>query len=132
MEYRNYYNTPRDMVGDEMLSELLRENEPQWNGKNYRSGESRRGRNYEEMPNVNIEYDKNRVRTPNCRGEYQAVSTACMENKWVNPRLEGNPLAMVYSPHQEWECLYEVEEALRRGTLFKKLDFDFWHGCCSR
>ena len=29
MEKRNYYNTPRDMISDEMLTELLREKEPQ-------------------------------------------------------------------------------------------------------
>ena len=35
------------------------------------------------------------------------------------------PLAMAYLPMQKWEMLYEPEMALRRGTLFAKLDLPF-------
>ena len=40
---------------------------------------------------------------------------------------EGNfpSLAMVYSPKQAFEGLYEPEEALSRGTLFAALDLPF-------
>ena len=38
------------------------------------------------------------------------------------------PLAMVYSPVQEWRELYDNEAGLARGTVFKELDFPFWGG----
>ena len=31
-------------------------------------------------------------------------------------------LAMVYAPHQAFRLLYDEEEALMRGTLFRELD----------
>ena len=46
------------------------------------------------------------------------------------------PLAMVYSPLQEFCELYELDEALKCGTLFKQLDLPFMGesvakgGCC--
>ena len=39
--------------------------------------------------------------------------------------LSGYPLAMVYSPEQGFENMYEPEEGLARGTLFKALDMPF-------
>ncbi len=41
-------------------------------------------------------------------------------------RLAGMSLAMVYSPRQEFDGLYPVEEALCHGTLFAALDKPFW------
>ena len=38
------------------------------------------------------------------------------------------PLAMVYSPEQEWRDLYESEMGLDRGTIFKELEFPFFGG----
>ena len=38
---------------------------------------------------------------------------------------ESRPLAMVYSPKQAFEALYEPTEALARGTLFAALDLPF-------
>ena len=43
--------------------------------------------------------------------------------------LEGYPLAMVYGPDQAWRELYEEEEALTNGTLFRELNFPFCPGC---
>jgi hypothetical protein len=40
----------------------------------------------------------------------------------------GGVLAMAYVPNQRWEGLYEPEQALRRGTLFKGLDLPFEGG----
>lgn len=34
-------------------------------------------------------------------------------------------LAMVYSPKQEWQSLYPIDEAIRKGTLFAELDKPF-------
>ena len=39
--------------------------------------------------------------------------------------LRGYPLAMVYSPIQEWRELYDNEMGLSRGTIFKELDLPF-------
>ena len=36
--------------------------------------------------------------------------------------LEGYPLAIVYSPLQEWTNIYDEMTALERGTLFAELD----------
>ena len=159
MEKRNYYNTPRDMISDEMLTELLREKEPQSSYNYGYYGTNRAARAQRPTPrnemggNNNVTVPENMgscgckskcgytdsrdVRnygTPNCRGEYQAVPVGNVEHphKWENPRLEGTPLAMVYSPAQEFEGLYDVEKALSRGTLFEKLDLVFYSGCCSR
>lgn len=40
----------------------------------------------------------------------------------------GRPLAMVYSPVQEWQALYDNETGLAKGTIFKELDFPFLGG----
>lgn len=39
--------------------------------------------------------------------------------------LRDYPLAMVYSPIQEWRELYDNETGLTRGTIFKELDLPF-------
>ena len=52
--------------------------------------------------------------------------------------LENHPLASVYSPIQIWRNLYDPDEALKRGTLFKELDLPFERGdksgggCCGK
>ena len=52
--------------------------------------------------------------------------------------LENHPLASVYSPIQIWRNLYEPDEALKKGTLFKELDLPFERidrsggGCCGK
>lgn len=42
-----------------------------------------------------------------------------------NGCLQGMSLAMVYSPCQEFEELYDHTEGLTRGTIFRKLDKPF-------
>ena len=39
--------------------------------------------------------------------------------------LTGYPLAMVYSPEQVFENLYEPEDGLSRGTVFAALEMPF-------
>jgi len=39
--------------------------------------------------------------------------------------LSGYPLAMVYSPLQEFRELYDLDTALMQGTIFKELDLPF-------
>ena len=46
------------------------------------------------------------------------------------PTLHGVPLAMVYSPEQEFGDLYDPEEGLASGTIFRDLDFPFYPAAC--
>jgi hypothetical protein len=39
------------------------------------------------------------------------------------------PLAMVYSPVQKWQNIYDGETALVRGTIFEELDLPFVGKC---
>ena len=39
--------------------------------------------------------------------------------------LDDMPLAMGYVPFQQWGATYDVETALKRGTLFPPLDLPF-------
>ncbi len=39
--------------------------------------------------------------------------------------LQNMPLAMAYVPWQPYENLYPLSQALRYGTIFRDLDFDF-------
>ena len=47
-----------------------------------------------------------------------------------SPELSGVPHSMVYSPYQHFDALYECEEALDRGTIFRCLDFPFYPTPC--
>ena len=48
------------------------------------------------------------------------------------PDLSGAPLAMVYAPRQRFDNLYDPEEGLEAGTIFRDLDFPFYPtGCAS-
>ena len=42
--------------------------------------------------------------------------------------LNSRSLASVYAPAQAWRELYDEETALKKGTLFKELEFPFLGG----
>lgn len=42
-----------------------------------------------------------------------------------NDPLNGMALAMAYVPWQTWECPYDSDKALCRGTIFESLDKPF-------
>lgn len=53
-----------------------------------------------------------------------------------HPQYQGNgvwgkPLAMVYSPIQIFRNIYDPEDALSHGTIFKELDFPWYPTACS-
>ena len=50
---------------------------------------------------------------------------AAMDNMGSQNNLLNRPLAMAYVPYQEFEDLFSDEDALYRGTLFRKLDLPF-------
>ena len=47
------------------------------------------------------------------------------------PVYPGVSLAMVYSPCQAFDDLYEVDIALLHGTIFKELDKPFYPAPCN-
>ena len=48
---------------------------------------------------------------------------SCADNsKWG---VREHPLSMVYSPLQEFDNLYDLDTALKQGTLFAELDLPF-------
>ena len=55
--------------------------------------------------------------------EAPAMTQAEPEREWG---LVGYPLASVYAPIQAWQALYDSEEALKHGTLFKELEKPFY------
>ena len=56
------------------------------------------------------------------RSEPDAEQSPCTSG---NCPLAGYPLAMVYSPEQAFENLYEPDEGLAHGTVFIALDMPF-------
>lgn len=45
--------------------------------------------------------------------------------------LQGMALAMAYVPWQPYDNLYSLSQGLRRGTIFRDLDFDFMGRRCN-
>ena len=109
MEYYNDNRTPRDRLNEDFIEKLLADDLPEF------------GCGCNQRENVGCPTCES-TRTKNQGGDCEGYHP---------PHLNGNPLAMVYSPYQEWENLYEVESALQRGTIFKCLDFPFYKvRCC--
>ena len=65
------------------------------------------------------------------RRENEEMECECGEKCAMDQRLAGFPLAMVYSPDQEWKEMFCDEEALDHGTLFRELDLPFYPSCDS-
>ena len=58
-------------------------------------------------------------------GEASALACNLATDRRKSWGLAGYPLAMVYSPIQEFHNMYEIDAALRQGTVFKELDLPF-------
>ncbi len=152
MENRNQYNSPRDRIDDALLIRLLNEDEGQseytCTGERRNGGTSRSRRNpcdrrndYRDFRNNdgcccdrhdntgcgNNREQRNHSKCGNDRDrcDHDGCSDSCSRNF-----LSGYHLAMVYTPDHEWEDLYEEEEALSRGTMFRALEFPFYPGKC--
>lgn len=106
MMQQNDYRTPRDRISGEFLQRIMEEE--------------------------TVDYETY-MRTPTHTG----ARTADGQNRGAKGSYtRGNTypsLAMVYSPFQEFENLYEPEEALTRGSLFVDLDLPFEaYTCCGK
>ncbi len=65
---------------------------------------------------------------PSCEREGSDRRSDCHSGCDNNGRSWGlvdYPLASVYAPLQEFDDLYDVDTALKRGTVFSKLDLPF-------
>lgn len=71
--------------------------------------------------NVNFRCEVNNYAKNNCNSKCDNITLT---------GLNGYSLAMVYSPHQSFDDLYEFEEGFCNGTLFKKLNFPFYMASC--
>lgn len=69
-------------------------------------------------------------------GRNVGCGSSCQRDSWG---LKGYPLAIVYAPCQVFGELYDLQTALKQGTLFKELDLPFegagtgackGKGCC--
>lgn len=138
MEYRKNYGTPRDMVDDALLAQLLGESEMSCSlygcAAQRRSGNSctcynkqmnGHGNNACQMSRYDHKYDCDQKDTSmdcDCDDHESCAAQNC---------LSGYPLAMAYIPDHEWDNLHDVEDALGHGTVFKGLDFPFYPACKS-
>ena len=113
MNTKNDNYTPRERVDAQLLQKLLQENDgfadrAVQTGTRVPCGDAHR--------QTNCTPERVRPSSPN-------VSRPCGLNS-------GWPLAMVYSPAQPFEELYDAEEGLIRGTIFRQLDFPLTVGRC--
>lgn len=152
MDYRNNYNTPRDRIDDSLLSELLNQRDPISDGTadfgcnngcgcgcgaaemrtSTRCGthtECALNRNSQPMCGFTSSQRRYTRRDIQSRQEDNPSQPAPCEKCMKDSRLKGYPLSMVYAPDQEWTELYDIEEALHIGTLFRELNFPFYPGC---
>ena len=115
MEYRKYYNTPRERIDDDLLLRILDDGEP--GGCNYGSV---------------VKVKNQRVGREGCGSARQEVNNpGHTDEEGCRDRscMSGYALAMVYTPVQEWKDLYNDDDALSHGTIFSELYKPFYHGC---
>lgn len=107
MIQQNDYRTPRDRISGEFLQRILAEDEREDYGT----------------------FTRTPVNTVS-----RGAGSGDRGDKGSYTRGNTYPsLAMVYSPFQEFENLYEPEEALTRGSLFVDLDLPFEaYTCCGK
>ena len=60
---------------------------------------------------------------------HESGTAGCNASRY--DQLSGMALAMSYVPWQTFCQMYDLEEALCQGTIFKELDLDFMRGCRS-
>lgn len=130
MEYRNNSRSPRDMVDDEMLARLL--GDESTIGQYGRTSRSQRtgtcgcrNRSTSERPTPY------RMTRQEQNGSDNSDSCCCEDNEMceVSTCLSGRHLAMAYHPDHEFDGMFDVDEALSHGTLFRGLEFPFYPAC---
>ena len=131
MEMKNCCSSPRDRIDDELLARLLNEKEELFG--NYGECAPRRNNNSRCRRcqiNVNPTVSCQPVRE---KSYAEDIDNGCGcekdEDCAKKNCLSGYPLAMSYTPDQEWRNLFEIEEALHHGTIFRELELPFYPAC---
>lgn len=142
MEMKNCCSSPRDNIDNELLARLLDEKEPTADFcQNYpspriadRSSRCRRGQIHVH-PAVSCRNAPNPAcASGNARSESipeNSCECGCDDDCAKKNCLSSYPLAMSYTPDQEWRNLFEIEEALCHGTIFRELELPFYPACRS-
>lgn len=139
MKVKSENYTPRERVNREMLDRMLAENAreesyernspPHFSATPYPSTPASAcpchdQRNYRRQNN---ERRTDCVKSP----EYRSGRDTVDDYKCKSPVYPGVSLAMVYSPCQAFDDLYEAEVGMERGTIFKELDKPFMPTPCN-
>jgi len=126
MEYRKNYNTPRERIDDDMLLRIL--NEEEVSGCSY--GECGRSARRSTRVDAGTAHPHARMMARQENGTVGGNdSDHCPETCAKKNGLTGYPLAMSYTPDQEWQNLYCDDDAMSHGTIFTELYKPFYHGC---
>ena len=143
MEMKNCCSSPRDNIDNELLARLLDEKEP--SAGCYGTYQSQRiadrsSRCRRAQINVNPAVSCHNGSKPSCasdnaRGEIapdDSCGCDCNDEDCAKKNcLSAYPLAMCYTPDQEWRNLFEIEEAIFHGTIFRELELPFYPACRS-
>ena len=113
--------TPRDRVSDEFIRRLVEQE-----GQSMNSARACRACEEAEARGslYNASMTQRNMQGYGCRNKETTCTdtdSAC-EGIARCRMLEGQPLAMVYSPCNVWRGIYAPDMALRRGTMFQELD----------
>lgn len=136
MENRKYRGTPREMVDDETLTQLLEESEmpsAQYSRISSTQNTTSCGCRNRYQSNRPSPYQMTRQVQQPPKNDNTGSNYDCgcedRETCEVNSCLNGKHLAMAYFPDQSFDEMFDVDEALSHGTLFKKLELPFYPAC---
>ena len=125
MNYRNENATPRDRYGYGVFSENT--NDDHSHGQCSNSVGQSAAEHTVNRPCHCNHYHERTVRRNN---KVTNVKGICGSDNGYLQRSA--PIAMVYSPMQQWKELYDPCTALTNGTIFKELDLPFYPTPCRR
>ncbi len=138
MEYHNYH-TPLDRIDESFVRELLAGEDFANTASCGCSDEKINNNRYTPKKHNTTCTQARREHSGSCRrrtcdissGNTAILGDCAVEGDFNPPKLEGVPYAMVYSPYQSFENLYDEETGFTRGTIFKCLDLPFYPTPCS-
>lgn len=81
----------------------------------------------ERMPQQNMSCSQGMVQPAVSSGQNACSRCGMMMS---SPDMGGMPVAMAYTPWQQWSQTYPIEKGFTRGTIFPELDLPFVMGRC--
>ena len=126
MRVKNENFTPRERVNRELLDRMLAESARE-------EAMERSPLPYPAAPAMACQCQEERRCPVNYANRNQCAPKADDSTPAVcrTPVYPGVSLAMVYSPCQAFTDLYEPEDGINRGTIFKELDKPFYPTPCN-